>query len=481
MGEILVSDFGDVLKKYMEEAEISVKELADASGLSASAISRYRSGERLPAAGGAELQNLLNALERYYPAERKEEVRQAFAKVMPADSISKQVFADRLAYLVKYLSLNQRKMAAYVGYDASFLSRIMSGKRLPSDMDQLSEKTSEFVVKQLKNRGIRSRLEELLECTITEFPGEREEKELIAEIREWLVKNGEPMPLDNNGTLTDSDSAMGFLQYLDAFDLNDYLKKVHFDKIIVPPAIPGRRPARHFYGVEGMRAAELEFSKRVVFGKEKDPVWMFSNFPMEEAAKDESFPKKYMMMLALMIKKGLKLNILHDLDRPVPEMMMGLQGWIPMYMAGKVSPFYMDEPEGDAWSHLIRISGNCALVGECIGKDMSTAHMYLTSDPEEIKGLGRYRDHFFDRAKPLVEFLRTKKEWKLLEEVRREESKYEEPVFFDSRDSKTFRNISLELYGKRCVIISKENEPKMYFVFRHPRIVEIIAENTDKM
>ncbi len=476
-----MNTFGDLLKKYMEEAEVGVKDLADASGLSVSTISRYRSGERLPAPDGEELQNLLKALERYYPAERHEELREAFAAVMPADTIRKQAFADRLSYLVKYLSLNQRKLAAYVGYDASFLSRIMSGKRLPSDMDQLSEKTSEFVVKQLKNREVRSRLEDLLECGIPELPNEQEEKELIAEIREWLVKTGDSVPHGTNGTLSDSDSAMGFLQYLDAFDLNDYLKKVHFDKVIVPPAISGRRPARHFYGVEGMRAAELEFCKRVVFGKEKDPVWMFSNFPMEEAAKDENFPKKYMLMLVLMIKKGLTLNILHDLDRPLPEMMMGLQGWIPMYMAGKVSPYYMDEPEKDGWSHLIRISGNCALVGECIGKDLSTAHMYLTSDAEEIRGLSRYRDHFFDRAKPLVEFFQTEEEWKLLDEVRKEESRYEDPVFFDGRESRTFRNISLELYGKRCVIIAKENEPKMYFVFRHPRIVEIIADNTDKM
>ena len=43
-----MTDFKDILIKYMEELDCSSKELADSSGLSAATISRYRSGDRLP-------------------------------------------------------------------------------------------------------------------------------------------------------------------------------------------------------------------------------------------------------------------------------------------------------------------------------------------------------------------------------------------------------------------------------------------------
>lgn len=43
-----MTDFKDILIKYMEELDCSSKELADSSGLSAATISRYRSGERIP-------------------------------------------------------------------------------------------------------------------------------------------------------------------------------------------------------------------------------------------------------------------------------------------------------------------------------------------------------------------------------------------------------------------------------------------------
>lgn len=42
--------FSQQLNQYMEQIRCSAKELAEASGLSAAVISRYRSGERIPAA-----------------------------------------------------------------------------------------------------------------------------------------------------------------------------------------------------------------------------------------------------------------------------------------------------------------------------------------------------------------------------------------------------------------------------------------------
>ena len=42
-------------------------------------------------------------------------------------------------------------------------------------------------------------------------------------------------------------------------------------------------------------------------------------------AADLDFSKKYMLGLALLLKKGLHLNIIHSLNRPFQEMMLGLR------------------------------------------------------------------------------------------------------------------------------------------------------------
>jgi hypothetical protein len=40
----------------------------------------------------------------------------------------------------------------------------------------------------------------------------------------------------------------------------------------------------------------------------------------------------------MLMKKGIRLEVIHDLDRPFEEMMYGLESWIPLYMTGQVSP-----------------------------------------------------------------------------------------------------------------------------------------------
>ncbi len=62
---------------------------------------------------------------------------------------------------------------------------------------------------------------------------------------------------------------------------------------------------------------------------------------MEEMAKDPEFPKKWMMGMAMMLKKGLHIRQIHNLDRSFEEMMLGLESWIPMYMTGQISPYYL--------------------------------------------------------------------------------------------------------------------------------------------
>ena len=55
---------------------------------------------------------------------------------------------------------------------------------------------------------------------------------------------------------------------------------------------------------------------------------------MSDMAVDMKFGKKWMTGLALMMKQGIRLEVIHDLDRPFEEMMYGLESWIPLYMTG---------------------------------------------------------------------------------------------------------------------------------------------------
>ena len=65
---------------------------------------------------------------------------------------------------------------------------------------------------------------------------------------------------------------------------------------------------------------------------------MCSDMPMSDMAQDMDFNRKWMFAIAMSLKKGLHLNIIHNINRPFHEMMLGLESWIPIYMTGQVSP-----------------------------------------------------------------------------------------------------------------------------------------------
>ncbi len=91
---------------------------------------------------------------------------------------------------------------------------------------------------------------------------------------------------------------------------------------------------------------------------------LFSDMPMSEMAKDPDFPKKWMFGMAMMLKKGLHLHQIHNLDRSFDEMMLGLESWIPMYMTGQISPYYLKGVQNSVFLHFLKVSGPAALTGE---------------------------------------------------------------------------------------------------------------------
>lgn len=133
---------------------------------------------------------------------------------------------------------------------------------------------------------------------------------------------------------------------------------------------------------------------------------MCSDMPMEGMAKDMDFNKKWMLGIAMMLKKGLHLNVIHNIDRPMKEMMLGLESWIPLYMTGQVSPYYLKGRHNNVYCHFNYVSGQAALTGECIQGFHNDGKYYLTKNGEEITYYKKKTAHLLAKAQPLMEIYR---------------------------------------------------------------------------
>ena len=155
-----------------------------------------------------------------------------------------------------------------------------------------------------------------------------------------------------------------------------------------------------------MKNGELDFFKATVLSKSKEDIFMCSDMPMEDMAKDIKFGKKWMFAIAMCLKKGLHLNIIHNLDRPFNEMMLGLESWLPIYMTGQISPFYLKEVKNSIYHHFNYVSGVAALTGECIKNHHSNGMYYLSSNSKEIAYYKEKAQFMLKNASPLMEIYR---------------------------------------------------------------------------
>ena len=389
--------FNEVLNAYLKELNCSSKKLSTESGLSESVISRYRSGERTPVKESEQMNKLTAAL--FNIAQENGQKKCTLDKIandlnstLPSDDFDYATFSNNLNSLITSLNINTHEMSKYIVFDASHISRIRYGKARPSNPMEFSNKICSYIFSRYKNPEDISNLQTIIGCKKSDLSNSK----LCNTLFDWLTSEATPV----------KSQASEFLYNLDSFNLDDYIKAIKFDELKVPIIPFYKVKTKHYYGLEEMKEGELNFFKATVLSKSKEDIFMCSDMPMEDMAKDVDFGKKWMFAIAMCLKKGHHLNIIHNLDRPLKEMMLGLESWIPIYMTGQISPYYLKDNKNNIYNHFNYVSGAVALTGECIKGHHDKGMYYLTTNKNEIKYYKEKSDLLLKKAKPLMEIYR---------------------------------------------------------------------------
>ena len=265
-----------------------------------------------------------------------------------------------------------------------------SGK---ADPQKFAADISRFIVRHYIKENERAVVAELIGCPAKALA---DELAYYEKLTEWLA----------SGVSIAKDYTFEFLQKLDSFDLNEYIRAIHFDELKVP-GVPFQLPtSKSYFGLKQMMESELDFLKATVLSKSSEPVTMYSDMPMEEMAKEPEFKKKWMFGMAMMLKKGLYLNQIHNIDRTFNEMMLGLESWIPMYMTGQISPYYLKGPQNNVFLHLLWVSGSAALTGEAISGSLANGKYYLTKSKDDVSYYKKRAGSLLGKALPLMDIFR---------------------------------------------------------------------------
>lgn len=392
--------FQEQLNLYIEELSCSGRELAQNSGISETILSRYRKGERLPGADSDYLKKLAAGIALTAEQKGKKKDQESVLEVLLAALKQKEkseiFYYQKFDILLRELEINVSKMASALHYDPSYISKIRTGKRTPSDVRGFAENVCGYIVRNFSGQEELNKIVALTGCDNETLM--HPENSFIL-LQNWLC----------SGKFETMDYISGFLQKMDEFNLDDYIRAIHFDSFKVPK-VPFQLPvSRQYYGLKEMREGELDFLKHTVLSKSMEPLHLCCDMPVEDMAQDQEFAKKYMFGLAMVLKKGLHIHIIHDVERPMKDMMLGLENWIPLYMTGQISPYYLKGIQNKVYSHLHYTSGQAAMTGDCISGHHDTAHYYLTSRKEEVEICRKNTKYLLKKAHPLMEIYREEK------------------------------------------------------------------------
>lgn len=392
-------NFQDILNQKFKLIGCSQSELAMASGLSLSVISRYLSGERTPSANSPQLSSLIKGLISLAKKKNCQDSTLEYDSLLSlfTDAINQKeeqhsTFISNFNTLIDFYGIKIKELAMGINFDASFLYRIRSGERKPSDPQAFCEMIASYIAEKYRDSNRLSKASSLFQCEVTSLNKKEDYERAISN---YL--------LNNQKVEEDFPDLSDFLSKMNDFNLDEFIKVIHFDDIKIP-TLPLQLPTgKYYYGIAQMRQAELDFFKTTVLSKSREDIFMCGDMPMTDMAEDMDFNKKWMFGIAAAIKKGLHINIIHNLDRPFEEILLGLEAWIPIYMTGQVTPYHLEDYENQVFHQLNYCSGSAILYGECIDGFHDKGRYYLSNNKADLTYFHDKASALLSHAKPLMD------------------------------------------------------------------------------
>ena len=454
--------FSKKLQEYMELLECTTKELAKQSNLSYMLINRYLNNIRKPKENSQYLSKLVTGI--YQIAQIKniaiteEEIYSNLKNSLTTNTsaIDLDLFIENFNLMQKELNITTIDISRATGYDSSFISRMKNKERKPSDIETFIDKLGDYIISICQNKERKSSLAYIFNCTTNELQDNTIFKEIFTK---WLC---------SKHINKKDDDVLNFLTKLDTFNLNDYIS-TDYSKIKAPTVPVVFKSSKMYFGIEGRKQAEGEFLKTTLLSKSNEPIFFYSDLPITQAGEDEEFKKKWVYAMTVLLKRGLHLNMVHNLNRPVNELLLGLENWIPIYMTGSISPYYFKNPPSNFFNISQCTSGSIALTSECINYNEKKSRFYLTTKKDEVAFEKEKAKYILSKATPLMDIYKEKDEEKFNEFMKKQEKTNIKKIEKD-----IFKNIEFYTCEGKWIIIAKKNIPRIHFVIYHEKLIDAI-------
>ena len=361
--------FCEKLNLLMKGLQASNQEIASCAGFDRTNISHFRSGKRIPDKNGSaarklaagflqyaenegklpELKAIIGADPKFCVGSQAAEEETALSEAPVAEKVAGSWYSLGFGYeampqAMKLAKISNNRLAKLINVDTSLISRYRLGERMPRAGSEIVEMMGTTLWQRINANGKEKELARIMRATGQDLLWEDFYSWLFREefLRDYVVPPGE--------------------KQLYAFEAEPLKAGEHLPDVeTVLREIPSADLRQVYYGVQGIREAVLRFLSGVLECGAGE-VMLFSDEGMEWMTGDAAFRIKWASLMSECVKQGVRIRIIHYIERDLGEMVEAIQSWLPLYLSGMIDPWYLNKTPDNRFTHTMFLrSRQCML------------------------------------------------------------------------------------------------------------------------
>ena len=447
----------DKVKTIIKAVDGTIVKVAGYTGTSAANIGKLTSGTRIPARQSSTAYKFTHGIYSFSevngkigvlcetigcdPSIGEKKIRTALLDWLYEDVVElddrTEGFKHKINSLLSVSGVSIPEVCATTGKDNTLLSAYCEGNKIPTRRSKYLIEICEGIYTHAKANNALEAVAELIgvpSSSLTDGSGGMV-------IREWLLGRSEN---------TDLKAAANLIKQITA-PAAPPKKLPEFSEVATDEIL--NENTMLYTGVSGLQRAVIRFLGNAAqhHGSE---LLLYSDQSMEWM--QARFTPKWQSLMVECLKNGVRMKIIHNIDRDPSEMLFALQNWLPLYMTGLIEPYYRTDISGSRFRHTVFISGNDCIDGFCTpGTERDCVYHYI-SDCEQVGNARRSYERLMFDAKPLLRF--------------------EHGVFNNDKQLAAYDCGDVRIYlSNKEVVVVKLTEPQCTFRLTHPYMIRAIS------
>ena len=293
-------------------------------------------------------------------------------------------FAEKLDFLMNITKTSNSALAARVSLDASYISRLRSGKRLMPKDNQIIYAMAAYFARHADEEYRKKALSDTLR--LTSLP---DGAQLTEELALWLLRD-DAASAERVGQFLQGLSGMG--------SRPGSARPVEEPSLLFP-----EDAVSIYYGIEGKRRAAEYFLSEVAAREKPQTLLLFSDEETSWMTADPEYARKWAELMVRVLSRGNKIKIIHTISRDLDEMLSAISQWMPLYMSGLIEPYFYPKKRDGVFKRTLFIAPEtAAVVSNSIGDQVCVAANVLYRDCAAVASFTEEFIQYLRLCRPLM-------------------------------------------------------------------------------